>query len=78
LIAENLGQDEQAHKCYIESARLSDEFTSGYARVLTIAMAKSKVQPMESRVLLEQLVEAQPSRPVARQLLERLFPATAP
>jgi spermidine synthase len=78
LIAENLGQDEQAHKHYIESARLSNEFTSGYARVLTIAMAKSKVQPMESRVLLEQLIEAQPSRPVARQLLERLFPATAP
>jgi spermidine synthase len=73
-IAEAEGRSEEAHLQFVESARLSEDFTLGYARVLTIAMAESRVRPEYSRLLLTRLVEAQPSRPVAGQVLSRLFP----
>jgi spermidine synthase len=74
LIAEAEGRSEEAHLQFVESARLSEDFTMGYARILTIAMAESRTRPEYSRSLLTRLVEAQPSRPVAAQLLSRLFP----
>jgi len=74
LIAEAEGRTEEAHLRYVESARLSEDFTLGYARVLTIAMAESRARPEYSRLLLTRLIEAQPSRPVAGQVLSRLFP----
>jgi spermidine synthase len=74
LMAESEGAMETACERYIESARLSEEFTAGYARILTIATAEAKSNPQTSRSLLERLAEAQPERPVARQLLHRLFP----
>jgi spermidine synthase len=77
LMAESEGAMESACEGYIQSARLSEEFTSGYARILTIATAEAKSNPQRSRALLERLAEAQPERPVARQLLDRLFPESA-
>jgi hypothetical protein len=74
LIAEAEGRSEEAHLRFVESARLSEDFTLGYARVLTIAMAESRARPEYSRLLLTRLMEAQPSRPVAGQVLSRLFP----
>lgn len=71
---EDHGQPDRAIDGYIESARLSEDFTSGYAQCLAIARAKAVSQPAEARRILERLVEAQPNRPVARELLERLFP----
>jgi spermidine synthase len=78
LIDEAHGRMAEACERYIESARVSDNFTAGYARVVTIAAAEAASQPERSRKLLEQLIEAQPARPVARQLLGRLFPERAP
>jgi spermidine synthase len=78
LIDEAHGRMAEACERYVESARVSDNFTAGYARAVTIAAAEAGSQPVKSRELLEQLVEAQPARPVARQLLGRLFPESAP
>lgn len=62
----------------VESARLSADFTTGYAYVLTLAVQMSKDQPAAARRWLERLAEVRPERPVARELLERLFPGSAP
>ena len=64
----------EALAAYIESARLSPDFTSGYAQCLALAGVMAKSDPAVARSLLERLIEAQPARPVARQMLERLFP----
>jgi hypothetical protein len=74
LIAEADGDIEAACARYVDSARVTDDFTAGYARAITIATAEARSHPEKSRRLLEQLIEAQPRRPVARQLLEKLFP----
>jgi len=74
LIDEAEGRVDAAFARYVESARISADFTAGYARVITAATADANANPSRSRKLLEQLVEAQPSRPVAKQLLEKLFP----
>jgi spermidine synthase len=74
LIDEAEGRLDAAFARYVESARISADFTAGYARVITAATAEAKANPSRSRKLLEQLSEAQPSRPVAKQLLEKLFP----
>lgn len=62
----------------VESARLSADFTTGYAYVLTLAVQMSKDQPATARQWLERLAEVRPERPVARELLERLFQDDAP
>jgi hypothetical protein len=72
LIAETEGRSTQAVDAFVESARLSEDFTSGYAQCLTLASLQAKTKPEEARRLLQRLVEAQPSRPVAREMLERL------
>ncbi len=64
-----------AYEAFIRSAALSADFTTGYAYVLTLAVQMSREKPAEARRLLERLVEARPERPVAREVLERLFPA---
>jgi len=74
LIDEAEGRIDAAFARYVESARISADFTAGYARVITAAAADAKANPSHSRKLLEQLVEAQPARPVAKQLLDKLFP----
>jgi len=73
LIAEAEGRRAKAIDLYVESARLSEDFTSGYGQCLTYASLQARTRPEEARALLKQLVEAQPARPVARQMLERLF-----
>ena len=74
LIDESEGRIDAAFARYVESARISADFTAGYARVITAATADASANPSRSRKLLEQLIEARPSRPVAKQLLEKLFP----
>jgi spermidine synthase len=73
LIAEAEGRQTQAMDLYVESARLSEDFTSGYGQCLTYASLLARTKPDEARALLQRLVDAQPSRPVARQMLKRLF-----
>lgn len=72
LVEETEGRSVTAIDAYVESAKLSEDFTSGYAQCLTIASLQAKANPAAARALLQRLVEAQPSRPVARQLLQRL------
>ncbi|HEY0551277.1 MAG TPA: MnmC family methyltransferase, partial [Verrucomicrobiae bacterium] len=74
-----LALDAEEHRddaiaAYVESARLSPEFTSGYAQCLTIASVIASSNPARAKKILERLVEAQPERPVAKEMLERLFP----
>ena len=74
LVQDAEQQHDVALDAYIESARLSPDFTSGYAQCLTIVNAFAPSDPAKARRILERLIEAQPERPVARQMLERLFP----
>lgn len=72
LIADGEGQYDTALQRYVESARISPDFTAGYAQCLTTATVLAKTEPARARALLEALIAAQPTRPIARQMLERL------
>jgi spermidine synthase len=72
LVVEAEGNTPRAVDAFVESARISPDFSTGYAHCLTIAMQESKSNPAAARVLLQRLVEAQPSRPIALELLQRL------
>jgi spermidine synthase len=74
LIHESEQRRDEAIDSYIESARLSADFTTGYAQALSIATVLAGSDPVRARRILERLNEAQPERPVAKQILERLFP----
>jgi spermidine synthase len=72
LIADASGRERDALQAWIESTRLSLDFTAGYAQVLSRAVLWRETRPAEVRQLLEALAAAQPTVPVARQLLDRL------
>jgi spermidine synthase len=72
LVAEAEGQQTKAIDAFVESARLSEDFTAGYAQCLTLASLQAKNDPAKARALLERLVAAQPLRPVAEDMLKRL------
>jgi spermidine synthase len=74
LIHDSEQRRDEAIDAYIESARLCPDFTTGYAQGLSIANVLAGSDPTRARRILERLIEAQPERPVARQMLERLFP----
>ena len=57
---------------FVESARLSDDFTMGYAQCLSKASIWMREDPKRARQLLARLIEAQPSRTIAREMLSRL------
>ena len=72
LIAEALGKTTEAEDAFLESVRLSPDFTSGYSQLLARATLRAKSDPAGARRLLDQLIEASPDRPVARDLRTRL------
>jgi len=72
LIDQGEGRPAKALDAFVESARLSEDFTSGYAQCLTIAALEAKASPGKARALLQRLMEAQPSRPLAGEMLKRL------
>ena len=74
LVHDSEQRRDEAIDAYIESARRSPDFTTGYAQGLGIANVLAPSDPARARKILERLVEAQPERPVARQMLEKLFP----
>lgn len=78
LRLEAAGEAVAARAAFVESARLSADFTTGYAHALTLAVQISVDRPAEARRLLEDLTAARPERPVARELLQRLFPTYPP
>lgn len=72
LVAYSRGERKKAIDAFVESARLSPDFTWGYAQCLLIASEQSKEDPRAARHLLERLIEAQPQRPNAHKLLNHL------
>jgi spermidine synthase len=72
LIAESSGQRDAALDRYIDSARLSADFTTGYAQVLARAAQSAKTDPDGVRRLLDRLTEARPERGVSADLKQRL------
>ena len=73
LVEEVEGHSARAIDAFVESARLSPDFTPGYAQCLTIASLQAKARPGEARALLQRLIEAQPSKPIAGDLLNGRF-----
>jgi len=73
LLAEKEGRRAAAEDAFVKSAQLSVDFSTGYAHVLTLATQRAKAEPAAARALLDRLIEAQPGRPVARELRQRLF-----
>jgi spermidine synthase len=57
---------------YLESARVSPDFTLGYSHVITMALQVSEDRPELARQWLERLAEVRPEVPVARELMDRL------
>jgi hypothetical protein len=74
LVAEAEDRPDQAIDAFVESARLSSDFTPGYAQCLTLASLEARSNPAKARQLLERLIEAQPTQSVAGETLNRLFP----
>src|SRR6266511_4249563 len=72
LLAETKIQMPEAVDQFVQSARISPAFSTGYARCLSLAVQQSAGDPAAARALLQRLVEAQPERPVARELLKGL------
>jgi spermidine synthase len=72
LILDSQNQSTEATDAFLESARISADFTTGYAQCLARASLLAAAQPDAARELLRRLIEAQPAIPVAAQLLDRL------
>lgn len=78
LEAERAGRTALAMQLYLESVRLSPDFSTGYAHCLTLAMQQSKEKPEAARRLLEQLRDLHPQRSAAGELLRRLGESPKP
>jgi spermidine synthase len=72
LMADARGESERALDLLLASAGKSEEFTTSYAHVLSLASQKLKSDPEMARKILLRLDQSQPSRPIARELLERM------
>lgn len=72
LIADNAGRNSEAEALFLESARVSLDFSSAYAQVLTRATSLIRANPSAARRLLQELERVRPERPVARELLNRM------
>lgn len=72
LVVEAERRPETALEHYIRSAELSPDFTAGYAQCLSRAALEAARRPAAVRAMLERLMRAQPDRPAARELYERL------
>jgi spermidine synthase len=73
LVEQTKGRMDEALNRFMESARLSEDFTLGSAQVISVASLLVNTKPLEAKALLERLAAAQPTNPVARQLVQRLF-----
>jgi spermidine synthase len=57
---------------YLEGIKISQKFTLGYARCISIAMELNATEPQESIHLLNQLETLRPAQPLAKRLLDRI------
>jgi spermidine synthase len=72
LQSESQGEAAKAIIAYIESTRITADFTMGYARAIAIATALISENPEQSRNILNALIAARPDLPVAAELLRRM------
>ena len=77
LVDEGAGRLSAAIDAYLESARLSLQFTSGYARCVTIIQVMARTDREQARKLFRRLEEAQPAQPLGKKLLSPLFQESA-
>ena len=73
LVEEGAGRLPAAIEAYLESARRSMQFTSGYARCVTIIQVMAGTDREQAKKLFQRLEEAQPAQPLGRNLLGPLF-----
>jgi len=78
LVEEGAGRLPSAIDAYLESARRSLQFTSGYARCVTIIQVMARTDREQARRLFQRLEEAQPAQPLGKKLLAPLFDENAP
>ena len=72
LIADSEGHPDEAERGFLHSVGLSADFTPAYAQLLTRASLRAHTDPAGVRRLLDQLTQARPERPIARDLKARL------
>ena len=72
LIAESEGRHDEAEQGFLHSVGLSPDFTPAYAQLITRASLRVRSDPEGARRLLDQLIQARPERPIARDLKARL------
>ena len=72
VIAEVDGDVARAEQGFWESLRLSQDFTSGYAQLVSRATAQARTDPEKARRTLEALTTARPDLKVAAELRRRL------
>lgn len=72
LVADVEGRRAEAIDAFIESARLSPDFSTGYAHVLALAAQSARSDRAQARQWLQRLAAVRPERGVAQQMLERL------
>lgn len=77
LVEEGAGRLQPAINAYLESARRSLQFTSGYARCVTIIQVLARTDREQARTLFQRLEEAQPAQPLGKKLLAPLFDESA-
>lgn len=72
LIAEANGNPAGAEEAFWEGLRLSPDFTSSYAQLVSRATALARSEPDKARRILDRLTEARPDLKVAAELRRRL------
>lgn len=73
MIAAAQGRQDEALAACIQSARMSTQFSTGYAQALAAANELARSDPQKAREILKQLMEARPESPEARDVLRMLF-----
>ncbi len=72
LVLESEKKVGEALRAYVESARISPDFSLGYAQCLSLIPLLANSQPQLTREILQALVAARPERTIAQDLLQRL------
>ncbi len=67
------GRSDEAIRQCIESARLSEDFTTGYVQAIEAAKQMASSKPDQARQVLRDLAKAQPQMHEAQRLLRQMF-----
>ena len=72
LVLESQKEIAEALRAYVASARMSRDFTLGYAQCLSLIPLLAQAQPQLAREILHALVAARPEQTIAKDLLKRM------